>query len=172
VRRLRIRTEALLVLASVAAAAFLFASELMDTFHLTPPGGEALEASSGLDRHHGAMIVLAVFAVVALLVAITAGSKPAAYAVAACGAIALLIFLIGDLPKANSVGSLGSQQEFLFDAKAVPQTGFWLEMIGSLLLAVCGMALATLPSFRLKLVDVGRGSREEGGRFIDWSKQL
>src|SRR5262249_4420992 len=39
------RTEVLLVIACFAAAVMLGVSELMDTFHLTPPGGEALEAS-------------------------------------------------------------------------------------------------------------------------------
>jgi hypothetical protein len=42
--RTRFRTEVLLAVGCFAAAVLLGASELMDTFHLTPPGGEALQA--------------------------------------------------------------------------------------------------------------------------------
>ena len=149
------------MIACVAAAFFLAASELMPTFELTPPGGEALQASDAIDRHHGAMLVLAGFALIALAVAVTTGSRPAAYAVAACGVIALLIFLIGDLPDANKIGTLDEARESFIDAKAEPQGGFWLELIGSLLLAICGIALATLPSHRLRLFGFG-GDSEPG----------
>ena len=100
------RRTRLLPLAVIAAAVCLFASELMTVFDFTPPGAEPLCAQGGADRHGNALIVLAVFAVVALVIAIFAGSKPAAIAVAAAGGVALLIFLIGDLRVANAQGSL------------------------------------------------------------------
>lgn len=174
VRVPQVRTEVLLAIACLAAAFFLAASELMETFELTPPGGEALQASNAIDRHHGAILVLAVFSVVALGVAVMTGSKPAAFAVAACGAIALLIFLIGDLPDANKIGTLDDARQSFVDAKAEPQGGFWLELIGSLLLAACGTALATLPSYRLRLFDSSDEPKRPGDsrrRIIDWSKQ-
>ncbi len=121
-------------MAVIAAAICLFASELMTVFDFTPPGAEPLCAQGGADRHGNALIVLAVFAVVALVIAIFAGSKPAAIAVAAAGGVALLIFLIGDLRVANAQGSLnegcGALGDSFIDAKAVPQGGFWLEMVG------------------------------------------
>ena len=167
-----IRTEVLLALACLLSAILLGASEFMDVFHLTPPGGEALEALDGFDRHHGASLVLAAFSVIALLIAVTTGSKPAAYAVAACGAIALLIFLIGDLPKANNVGTLNDSRQSFLDAEADPQNGFWFELIGSLLLAVCGTALATLPAERIRLFNRSTGTVAKAkGKFVDWSKQ-
>ena len=168
--RVRFRTEVLLAAGCFAAAVLLGISELMDTFHLTPPGGEALQASEALDRHHGAILVLAVAAVIALAVAVTTGSKPAAAAVAICGVIALLIFLIGDLPDANKIGTLGDARESFVDAKAEPQQGFWFMLIGALLLSVCGAALATMPSYRIKLF----GPTEDGKRkpkLVDWSKE-
>jgi hypothetical protein len=76
-------------------------------------------------------------------------SKPAAMSVAVAGLLALLLFLIVDLPDANNLGTLGDSctsipgQSF-FDAKAVPQAGFWLEMVSALALALSGAALATL----------------------------
>lgn len=42
----RPRTETMLVLACAAAAAMLAVSQFTDIFHLTPPGGEALQAIS------------------------------------------------------------------------------------------------------------------------------
>ncbi|MSO41998.1 MAG: hypothetical protein EXQ70_08950 [Solirubrobacterales bacterium] len=154
----RPRLAVLLVFACAGAAAMLAASEFMTTFELTTPGGEALQASDAADRHNYAILVLAIFALAALLVAVGTGSQVAAFAVAASGLVALMIFLIGDLPDANKVGALDNATESFTNAKAVPQLGFWLELAGSLLLAVCGAALATLKPEQLKLAG---GSKSE-----------
>lgn len=147
------RTEALLVLACAAAAAMLAASQFMTMFELTPTGGEPLETVSSADQHGYAILVLAVFSLAMLLVGIATQSEQvariAAFAVAAGGVVALLIFLVGDLPDANKVGTL--DDDSFIDAKAEPQAGFWLELAGSLVLAVCGGALATLGPEKLKL---------------------
>ena len=138
------RLTRLLPLACLAAAICLFASELMTTFEFTPPGGEALDSQGGADRHGNALAVIAVFAIGALALAVFTASKPAATAVAVAGVLALLVFLLVDLPDANAVGTLDDARQSFFDAEAVPQGGFWLEMIGGLALAVTGIALATL----------------------------
>jgi hypothetical protein len=151
------RLERLLPFAIVAAAAVLFASELMTTFEFTPPGGEALADQSAADRHLYAQIVIAVFAVVAMCAALSTGSKPAATAVAACGVIALLIFLLLDLPDANNIGTLDDPRQSFFEAEAVPQAGFWLELIGALGLALSGAALATLTSEQIASLRPGGG---------------
>lgn len=157
------RTTTLLALACAGAAAVLGASELMTTFQFTPPGGEALEVSQNVteaaDRHNYALLVLAVFALVALMIALYTGSELAAYAVAAAGVLALLIFLIVDLPDANKIGTIDDARSSFIDAKAEPQPGFWLELIGALLLAVCGGALTTVPSTHLALGDAPKGER-------------
>jgi hypothetical protein len=138
------RLERLLPIACVASAAVLIASEFMTTFEFTPPGAEALAEQSASDRHHYAPVVLAVFAIVALVIAVANGSKPAATAVAACGVIALLIFLLVDVPDAGNVGTLDDARQTFSTAEAVPQSGFWLQLIGALGLAISGTALATL----------------------------
>jgi hypothetical protein len=142
------RTETLLVFACAAAAAMLGASQFTDIFHLTPPGGEALQAISSKDQHGYATLVLAIFAVLLLVVTISARDEQlrqvAAMAVAVCGLIALLIFLIGDLPDVNKIGTLDDPRQSFIDAEAKPVAGFWLELIGSLVLTVCGAALATM----------------------------
>ena len=136
------RTESLLVLACAAAAAMLAASQFISLFELTPPGGEALRSVDAADQHGYATLVLAAFALVMLVVGIAARSETlaqvAAFAVAACGVVALLIFLVGDLPDANKIGTLDDANESFIDAKAEPQAGFWLELVGALVLAVCG----------------------------------
>ena len=53
-----------------------------------------------------------------------AASKPAATAVAVAGVVALLVFLLVDLPDANAVGTLDDTRQSFFDAEAVPQEGF------------------------------------------------
>ena len=142
------RTETLLVLACAAAAAMLAVSQFTDIFHLTPPGGEALAAIDASDQHGYATLVLAVFALVLLVVAMGFRGEQlgqvAAMALAVCGLVALLIFLIGDLPKVDNVGTLDDPRQSFIDAEAKPGAGFWLELIGSLVLTVCGVALATM----------------------------
>jgi hypothetical protein len=159
------RLTRLLPLACLAAAICLFASELMTTFAFTPPGGEVLQVQGGADRHGNALMVIAVFAIGALAVAIFAASKPAALAVAIAGVIALLVFLLVDLPDANAVGTLDDARQSFFDAEAVPQGGFFLEMAGALALAVTGVALATLTPEQLGALRprarAGRRQREE-----------
>ena len=126
----------------------LGASQFTDIFHLTPPGGEALQAITSKDQHGYATLVLAIFALVLLVVSISARDEQlgqvAAMAVAVCGVIALLIFLIGDLPDVNKVGTLDDPRQSFIDAEAKPVAGFWLELVGSLVLTVCGAALATM----------------------------
>jgi hypothetical protein len=142
------RTEILLLLACAGAAAMLGASQFTDIFHLTPPGGEAVQAISSSDQHGYAMLVLAVFALLLIVVTMAARDEQlrqmAAMAVAVCGLIALLIFLIGDLPDVNKIGTLDDPRQSFIDAEAKPVAGFWLELVGSLVLTVCGAALATM----------------------------
>jgi len=142
------RTETLLLLACAAAAAMLGASQFMDIFHLTPPGGEALTAIDASDQHGYAMLVLAIFALILIVGVIAYRGQPlgqiAAVALAVCGVVALLIFLIGDLPDLNKTGTLDDPRQSFIDAKAQAQAGFWLELIGALVLTICGAALATL----------------------------
>lgn len=136
--------ERLLPFTCIAGAVVLGVSEFMTTFEFTPAGGDPLAVQHAYDRHHFALLVIAAFAVVATVVAVLAGSKPAAVAAAVAGAIGLLVFLIVDLPDANNVGTLNDPSQNFFNAKAVPQPGFWLELIGALGLTLAGTALATL----------------------------
>ncbi|MGH2925590.1 MAG: hypothetical protein ACRDK1_06410, partial [Solirubrobacterales bacterium] len=154
--------ERVLPFACLASALVLAASELMTTFQLVAqpaPGGAPLCAIGAAERHHDAVAVIAAFAIVAMLVAVFTGSRPAAVAVAVAGVMTLLIFVIVDLPKANAVGNISSACNAISvgaEAKALPQAGFWLELVGGLALTLTGVALATLSSDQLRALRPGR----------------
>jgi hypothetical protein len=160
--------ERLLPLACIAGAGALFASEFMNTFQLasTSSAGPEFCNVEAAGRHHFALGVLAIFAVIAVIVAVTAGSKPAAIAVGVAGVMALILFLTIDLPHANNTGTLGpcnaTAAANFFDAKADPQAGFWLEMVGGLALALSGVALATLSPKQLRAIRP---------RWLGWPKE-
>lgn len=142
----------LLSLACLASALVLAASELMTTFEIVNPGGEPLRALEAGERHNYVMLLLSFFAIVALALTVLGGSKPAAVAVAVAGIMALLVFLVVDLPDAGQVGTV-DEPVFFANAEAEPQAGFWLELLGALSLAVSGAALATLRADQLALYD-------------------
>jgi hypothetical protein len=175
------RPERLLPFACIAGAATLFASEFMTTFQLSegPLGsGNPLCNLDAASRHHFALGILAIFAVLFVVVAVVWGSKPAAVAVGIAGVLALLLFLIIDLPKANNVGSISSACDLAgqgFDAKALPQAGFWLEMVGALALALSGVALATLSPEQLATMRprwLGGGGRKPKPTVLDHRAEL
>lgn len=147
--------ERLLPLACIAGAAVLFASDLMTTFQLSSAPGQTLCNVDAAGRHHFALGILAIFAVGAVALAVMSASKPAAVAVGVAGVIALILFLTIDLPQANNVGNISSSCDVAgaFDfAKAKPQAGFWLEMVGALALALSGVALGTLTPEQLRTI--------------------
>jgi hypothetical protein len=147
-RRTRFQPERLLPFACIAAAVALLASELTTTFQFVPTGGEPLCEQQASDRHHLALAVIALFAIGAVMIAVLGASRPAAISVAIAGLAALGLFLIVDLPDANSIGTLSdhcaSLPSQLEEGKAEPQTGFWLELVGALALTFSGAILATL----------------------------
>jgi hypothetical protein len=138
------RIERLLPIACLLGAIVLFVSQLMTMFEFTPPGAEPLLDRSVIDHHGPALLILATFSVLALGVALLIASQPAAIAVAVSGVLSLLVFLLIDLPDAGQVGTLDDPRRSFFAAEAVPQAGFWLELVGALALAISGIALATL----------------------------
>jgi hypothetical protein len=160
------------VLACAGGAGLLAASQFTDIFQLTPPGGEALTAIEASDQHGYATLILAGFALLMLVLGLAAGStraegaslslgQVAFVAVAVCGVAGLLIFLIGDLPDVNKVGTLDDPRESFIDAKAEPQAGFWLELVGSVVLAGCGAALATMRPGVPPLTDIESGPQQD-----------
>ena len=143
------RAELILPLTIILAAVMLGVSEFMTTFQFTPPGGEPLREQVASDRHSYALLLLAIFTVASTLIAVATGRRAAAYAAAAFGGAALLIFLVIDLPDVGKLGDLDDPVFGLADVRADPQTGFWLEAVGAVILALSAGALATLTSEQL-----------------------
>jgi hypothetical protein len=143
------RMERLLPWACAAAAVVLFGSQLMTIFELTPQGGEPLQERTMLDHHGPALMVVAGFALLAIFATVFAASQPASVAVAAMGILSVLFFLVIDLPDAGQIGTIDDSRQSFIDAEAVPQAGFWFELLGSLGLAMTGGALATMSQEQL-----------------------
>jgi hypothetical protein len=146
----------LLPYACVVSAVILGVSERMTTFQLVSGAegtGTTLCNLEAADRHHYALAVLAAFAIGAVILALAGPSRPAAVAVPIAGLLALLLFAIVDVPKANDVGSISGVCTLAdqgIDAKAVPEAGFWLEMVGAVALTLSGVALAMLSAEQLR----------------------
>lgn len=151
-----LRVEYLLALACAVSAVLMGVSEFMNTFQFDlGTSGEPQRTVAAADRHHYALLVLALFALFALAVAVVGGSRPAAVAVAAAGGISLLFFLVVDLPDVGQQGSLDEPSRVFFSSEADPSGGFWLELVGTLGLAVSGAALATLRPEQLRMLGTG-----------------
>jgi hypothetical protein len=144
------RPERLLPLACIGGAVILTASQFLDIFELNAAGPTARALIDSADQHWYAMAVLGIFAGCATVAAVASGSKPLAASVAAAGGAALLLFLLIDLPDAGKTGNISDPTLSFVTAKADPQGGFWLELIGALILTVCGGALATLSPDQLR----------------------
>ena len=153
--RKEITLERLLPLAIIGGALILIGSEFADTFRLEAPGETTLGLEEASERHSWAILVLGLFTLAAVTFAVVAGSKPAATATAVFGAAALLLFLLIDLPDAGKVGTFDSPNNPFVQTKAEPEGGFWLLLVGSLVVAVCGVALATLSSEQLRSLRPG-----------------
>jgi hypothetical protein len=148
----------------LAAAVMLGVSEFMTTFEFTPPGGEPLRAQLASDRHTYALLVLAAFTVATMFYALLSGLRSASVATAVFGLAALLLFLVLDLPDAGKLGDLEDPTFGLASAKAEPQTGFWLEAVGSVVLGLASVAFATLSSEQLRTPLGGRRERAKQPR--------
>jgi hypothetical protein len=167
-----IRAEYLLPFACAAAAICVGASELMTTFEFDlGTSGETQRTIAASDRHSYALLVLAIFALVALVVAVVAGSRPAAVAVGVTGGLTLLFFLVVDLPDVGQEGTVDEPSRVFFSSEAEPSDGFWLELVGTVALAVSGGALATLRPEQLRMLLWGHPGSERGGAVAAWRER-
>ena len=158
--------QKLLPLACLGGAALLVASQFMTVFELNSAGPTAEALVDSTDQHWYAMAILGVFAALATLGAVGTASKPLAFAVAAAGVAALLLVLLIDLPDAGKTGNISDPNRSFITVEADPQGGFWIGLIGALVLTICGGALATLTAEQLGSLRGGL-RRGGGGRGLD-----
>ena len=124
---------------------------------------------SGWERHGPALLVVGAFALVMLIGALR-GARPAMAAVLACGLAALVVALGLDLPHLDDTGQVG---RLYTDASAGPEVGFWLEVLGGVLLAVAGGGLFALAprasSARAEVGAEARYQREWANALFAWA---
>ncbi|MFN2616798.1 MAG: hypothetical protein ABR581_06700 [Thermoleophilaceae bacterium] len=92
-------------------------------------------ALSGFERHGGAFLLLGLVALVMAWGAGSGRSRPAAMALIAAGVIVLGFALFSDLPQTGETGAIG--RDFA-DATASPGAGFYMEIVGAVLIIVAG----------------------------------
>ena len=144
------QAEFVLPVTIAAAALALGISEFMTTFQFGPPGGDPLREVTAADRHGYAMLLLAAFALISMIIAVVSGLRMAAWATAGFGVAALVLFLVIDLPDVNELGDIEDPDFGLASARADPQLGFWLEAVGAVVLGLASVAFATLGSEQLQ----------------------
>ena len=91
---------------------------------------------SGFERHGGAFVLLGVLAALMAFGAGPGGSRPAAAALMAVGAVALVWALAVDLPETTKTGAIGRSFEGATGGRG---PGFWLEVLGAMLAGGAGL---------------------------------
>ena len=99
------------------------------------------EATDGREHHGTALLVIAVAAAFMAYGGILGGARPAQFGLLALAIAALAVVLLIDYPDVNDEGFIGEAFE---RAKAEPQTGFYLESLGAVLLLLSAVATLLL----------------------------
>jgi hypothetical protein len=139
-------------------AVMLVASTFMVRFKIDVEG-TIVERVKGGSSVAVALLLLGLLALLALIATMGTGARAPALAVALAGTIALALVLIGDLPDVNRRGTLSN----FVTGKAVPGAGFWFELVGAVVVAVCGVAIATMRSRDLDALSLRRREPEPTG---------
>ncbi len=103
------------------------------------------ESEVGWRNHAFAMLLLGLASVPMILGALR-GARPAMWALAGIGIVAILVALTVDLPNATDEGLYGERYD---DAEARPAIGFFVETLaGVLLILAAGLMLLLTPRRR------------------------
>lgn len=95
---------------------------------------------TGFDRNAGAFLILGALAGAMAWGAGVGGSRPAAMALLAIGAIVVVLSLARDLPETHRTGEIGVTHE---DAKGKAGAGLFLELVGGGLAVGAGLLRLT-----------------------------
>jgi hypothetical protein len=93
--------------------------------------------------HHGYALLIIALAAAVMAAGARRGSRPAAIALGVLGVAALLIVLLVDLPDVDATGLYGRNYE---RARAVADSGYRFELVGSVLLLFAGVLTAVSPA--------------------------
>lgn len=144
------------------AGLLLIGSEFLDTFVIENPEGDAVARAGAADRHGFAFGLLGLLAIAATFIAVWAGSRPAAIAVAVCGVAALALFAAIDLPDVGTHDLIADPNRDYTEGVAEAAGGFWMSLAASVLMIIGGVLLASLSRAQLNALRPGRrDSRRE-----------
>lgn len=150
-------TQRLIPVICLIAGLLLIGSELLDTFVIENTEGVAVDAVGAAARHGFALGLLGLVAIGATLVAVFAGSRPAAIAVVVCGLAALVLFAVIDLPDVGAQDLIADPNQDYTEGTAVADNGFWVSIGASVLLVIGGGLLAPLSTTQLAALRPGGG---------------
>ena len=129
---------------AVFGGLLLLYAETLDLYRIVTPSGSVSNASgsvrTGSDQHSWALAIIGVAGAGAAVLARVTGQRVPALAAAALGTIALVIALAVDLPDVTASGVTTDLE--IGDAE--PGGGFWIELVGSLVLIAGATALAMM----------------------------
>jgi hypothetical protein len=130
--------------AAILGGLLLAYAETLHLFRIVTPGGSVSNAAgsvrTGGDQHSWAFAVMGVAAAGAALLARGTRQRLPAVAAAMLGAIALLVALAVDLPDVTASGVTTALEV----GDAEPAAGFWLELVGAVVLTAGSGLLAYL----------------------------
>jgi hypothetical protein len=129
---------------AVLGGLLLLYAETLDLYRILTPSGSVSNAAgsvrTGSDQHSWALGVIGVAGAGAAVLARATGQRLPALAAAVLGVIALVIALAVDLPDVTASGVTTDLEV----GDAEPAAGFWIELVGAVLLAAGAALLASL----------------------------
>lgn len=146
------------------AGALLIGSELLDTFVIENPEGDAVATVGAAERHGFAFGLLGLLGILATLLAVFATSRPAAIAVAVCGLAALALFAVIELPDVGTHDLIVDPNQDFIEGRTVASGGFWISISASVLMTVGGVLLASLSPAQLAALRPGRRRVQSVGK--------
>jgi hypothetical protein len=135
--------EALLLLGALIGGLLLVASDFSTLLEVRV-GGVVRDHVTGGDQHAYALAVVGAAAVPLALAATFGASRPAAFALAGLGLVAVAILLAVDLPDVSRNGYASGFRS----ADSSPARGLYLELAGAALVVLAGAAAVLRPPRR------------------------
>jgi len=141
---LRKRDAAVATALAVLGGLLLLYAETLDLYRIITPSGSVSNATgsvrTGSDQHSWALAVMGVAAAGAAVLAYATRQRVPALASAMLGVAALVVTLAFDLPDVTASGVTTDLEV----GDAEPAAGFWMELVGAVVLTAGAALLAAL----------------------------
>ncbi len=148
----------LTAITALLGALIVIISQVVTAYALEDQLGNVIATVDLLDKHGVVTALFGLAAAFAVVFAVAAGSRAAAFVVIALGAAVVLVFLIVNLPDVGSTGMYDTPGAGNLDATSVSAAGLWLELTGGIILVLSGIALSTLNELQLREIGPARSN--------------